>query len=361
MAKESKQKIRKELESDSYYRWEFLRRNEDYKHDYKQLEDVMKQLDQLWKSKEPIYPNNPLKIKLSSEFDKLGCQMKNKYQVRQLIDPKKDFSEIGHTDPRFGPVRFSPEKNPVLIVRKFSDLNRLLREKGWFTDTKGRKEKLEYICALYLWQNRYLNLGIDTDRGIEEIMKAVKAEILWAKKLKEDVGIATNKDRQKQGSELYARYLKIWDLRAKHISWRFISNTVYPDEAQAASSDEKLKRLIDRVKKQYVAAHEIIYLGQKPPGKDTTEYLRERLYMSEEERQAKEVAPEPDLAFQIDVKEARMGMSEQQKAIFDLFQQGFNADEPDRIAIELNIEKKDVEEQVKAIKEIMRPIIREAE
>jgi hypothetical protein len=82
-------------------------------------------------------------------------------------------------------------------------------EKGWFTDTKGRKEELEYISDLFLWHNRYLNLAIDTDRGIEEIMKAVKAEILWAKKLKEDVGIATNKDRQKQDSELYDRYLHI--------------------------------------------------------------------------------------------------------------------------------------------------------
>jgi hypothetical protein len=213
-----------------YYRWEFLRRNPEYRRDYKEFVKLCK--------KEGWDPETkPLQLE---HWEKPDKQRRLKYGVVLLENPTKKipldkieenpfwpyFEDKGFKRPRWRSFLnpLYPKGEPVIIASRGSS-----------------DDEVEAP----------LNLIINLTFPKTEIMARVKKLVEDAIEERKKVGLHVYRSRKR--FDLYDQYLKIWDLRKRGLTYKEIAAKVYPkepleyvseQESDAEEHDKRVKELI---------------------------------------------------------------------------------------------------------------------
>jgi len=121
---------------------------------------------------------------------------------------------------------------------------------------RGREWRLKE-ARLFLIERElspWLAVEIDTSRPSSEIWRDVSDIVKVARKAKKAEGIDVRIPRSHARN--FERYLEVWDLRVKRLTFEEIARQVYPREY---GNETRRQRAVDRVKKQFAAAYRLIY------------------------------------------------------------------------------------------------------
>jgi len=191
-----------------HYKWEFLRRNPEYREDYKAFSELCGRNN--WDPKSgsaryETFEKNP------------DRQIRRKHGIAFLEDPDRDI-----------PMD-NVEENPFWPLIE----DRGLKRPTWPSILKPHYPKGEPVIKIFINQFKGkiaapLALVIDLTYPKSEIMARVKNLIDEAIEERKIRGLLIHKGRKH--FDLYDQYLKIWDLREKGLTYKEIAAKVYPDE-----------------------------------------------------------------------------------------------------------------------------------
>lgn len=189
-----------------YYKWEFLRRNPEYRRDYKEFLELCR--------KEGRDPKNILTryefpVKAPEE------QIRPKYGIAFLEDPNKKI-----------PLD-KIEKNPFWPFFE----NRGLKKPTWPSILNPLYPKGEPVIRTYAGSyedkvQALLNMIVDLTYPKAEIMARVKKLVDDAIEERKKLGLDIHKSRKR--FTIYDQYLKIWDLRKSGLTLKGIAAKVFP-------------------------------------------------------------------------------------------------------------------------------------
>lgn len=210
----TKLKTRKKV---CYYKWEFLRRNPEYRENYKAFLELCGRNN--WDPKSgsaryETFEKNP------------DRQIRRKHGIAFLEDPNKHI-----------PLdKF--EENPFWPVME----DRGLKRPTWPSILKPHYPKGEPVIRIYTDQFKEkiaapLALVIDLTYPKSNLMARVKKLVDDAIEERKRRGLDIHKGRKR--FDLYDQYLKIWDLRKKKLTYKQIATELFPGEPLAYELEEE--------------------------------------------------------------------------------------------------------------------------
>lgn len=271
MKENKKRTMKDEIEDSFKYRWEFVRRNEEYREDYKAWESFHNSSNQMlnspFKDIYTKYETPPLNYKFT--YDELMREAKKYVPLK-----RRDFPEISaKEDEQLGAYFWVLSSGRSLIVSPicgsafaFEDLFQNRTKKG----------------------ANILTVAIDVRYPVEMIIEVLKEEVSQYRALCEEEVVDYERDQnrfqkempgvkllsftegidislRKKQLERYDDYLNVFDLKKNKTSVRKIIKKLYPNEYKAALSPGSYAydSLKDRVKNHFNAAQRLIDGGYK--------------------------------------------------------------------------------------------------
>ena len=222
----------------AWYRWEFLRRNPDYQHDYDNFMlrfSAFFQKNGLWKGDARTFRwTQKDEDYFYSEIKPVLGRLCKKWQVVDLDPPKWKFRKSD------GKRRFERDTLYLPTARSGFSVERMQRLFPWgFTGQGGSARRL----------GKYLVVELDLTWPMKDMIDYAKRAISFARKMHveelEELGIPRTKSRRRFVD--YDRHLKVWDLMQKGKSIPEIATIVFPTEVHNLGKSAVLQKVRDHI------------------------------------------------------------------------------------------------------------------
>lgn len=239
-------KMNEEYRKMIIYRWEFLRRNQNYVEDYKACINELKSIE----GKQKDFAQELLRrLSNKNPMQLLGLIQKDttyflsKYDIFAILDPEID------------PQKENEREIEWLLVQCFH--HQLAVE--MLTD-----EYFQRTSDVEIAKTRHLVFAIDTDANLENILYEVKNFVVaW----KGHRGRVMKKKESRVRFKKYDRYLKIYELHKGGKNYREIAKRVFSDDykklTKYSDKHEDVAPLIEKVKNNLSACQDLIDGGYK--------------------------------------------------------------------------------------------------
>jgi hypothetical protein len=228
------------------YRWEFLRRNQEYISDYNDCISELKSI----KGEQKDFAQDLLKRLLNNEIMSISGLIQ-----KDLTYFMSHYDIWGVLNPAFDPQQIDQETVNNRLISCFAHKLAV----AMLTD--------EYFLGRSdadIAKTRHLVLAVDADANIENIIEEVRSFVtVWKNKRSRVI----KKKRRRVRVEEYARYLKVYELRKERKSYREIAKKVFPKEyksfTQYSDKHEDVAPVIEKVKNNLFACQELVDGGYK--------------------------------------------------------------------------------------------------
>lgn len=202
------------------YRWEFLRRNEDYQRDYKEVERVFSEND---------YSLDDYWIVLPSSIPVEIC---SKWDINQPVDPSRSYDEY----------YFEALKSEALetfhsrISPTWDDPVRGVNALDFFRFKGLEPDEIEDELMKEFLKTKKCMIEINLRHSKTRIIEAVKQLIDEKQSLLESEDTLTKEDKysSKKRYDNYDNYLAVYDLRKEGKSWSKIQRAMDLNSIQTA-------------------------------------------------------------------------------------------------------------------------------
>jgi hypothetical protein len=229
----------------AYYKWEFLRRNSEYRRDYAKFNRTFG----VWIKKHGRHPWMIDKSDAATRyyFDRIypeEYKLREKWGVYFPKDPKynMDFQKIPKSiiDPHTMPILPAFCARTMWVWRNPEPIH-----PDWRLDL--------YICLA----------GPKADI-MDQVEMAIDIELSRRRKI-----IEKPKNKTRKRLDHYSDYLKVWDLYQTKKGFRMVAEAIWPDEVSYWDTNPKgnrrnpLNPIVQRAKDQYQAARRLIEGGYR--------------------------------------------------------------------------------------------------
>lgn len=244
-----------------HYRWEFVRRNPDFRKAFNAFREQFSDWFQKrgwWFDPDVKYSKEDLRH-LRTTIYPVAVQILNKWELERLIPWDWSFDESGHFELRKGArisLLDSRYRSSLRFEVRHGDVSRLDDEwMAYLTDQRIRFRSGEIINGEGIsdsYLDRQILLSVDITSPVKSNLKKVEAEIRKARnEYKMKHGSFSRKElRHRRRFAEYKEYLKVWDLKEQGLTLAQIAESLHPGQEVA-----------ERMKDHYARAKHYILLG----------------------------------------------------------------------------------------------------